>query len=392
MRRRQEPTFQWQLVADSALSRAVRYRRYRVLGTAERSVHVLRVSLRDPSVEVKLVPAIPGQQETLTEIVQRYDTLSPFQVVAAVNGYFWSRSGMLPVGLAATDGELLQLHRYKRWSSFVVDAQGASVLDTFLLEAWVRLPSGERVELADVNRREHSQGVVLYTRFAGDTVPRRGTSVIAVPIEEQPDSVLLVSVPTDTVELPLKKLRLRYLRMPFVGGAVPCQVLSVDSGAAAMPLRGCILSLGWDFPDSLLPVPGDTVWLETRLRPRVGLRVRHIWSGTPRLVRDGRIRVEAAQEGTTSERFLYRRRARTAIGVTRQGELLLVVVEHNGHSAGATVPELAAWMRSLGAYQALNLDGGSSSGMYLAGGGSSGNRVPVASALVILQRQLRSAP
>ncbi len=379
----------WYEVADTTLAIGVRYQRYRVVASPERRVHVIRVWLRQPGVEVKLIPALPGQRETLADIVRRYDTSSPlYEVVAAVNGYFWSRWGAFPVGIAATDGELLQASRYKRWSAFAVDGRGNAFVDTFLLQLAVRLPDGCRLPLHSVNRRDDTVSNVLYTRFAGDTIPRPQAVVMTVVEGDSLDSVAVVNIPADTLEPLHWKLRLRYLRTPFLGGSLPCLVVGVDSGSVPMPLRGCLLSLGRPFSLAALPQVGDTVWLESTFSPSVKSSVQHVWSGTPRLVRNGRVQVEAAREGTTSARFLYRRRARTAVGLTRRGELLLVVVEHGHSSGGATIAELAQWMRHLGAYQALNLDGGSSSGVYIPGVGTLGNTFPVASALAVICRKM----
>ena len=54
---------------------------------------------------------------------------------------------------------------------------------------------------------------------------------------------------------------------------------------------------------------------------------------------------------------------RTAVGVSRNGRYLIVVVidgRQPGYSMGATMDEVAAWLRRLGAYDGLNLDGGGS--------------------------------
>lgn len=60
---------------------------------------------------------------------------------------------------------------------------------------------------------------------------------------------------------------------------------------------------------------------------------------------------------------------RTAVGVTRTGEVLLVVVDgrQRGWSRGVSVIEFARLMRDLGAVTALNLDGGGSSEMVVEG-------------------------
>ncbi|MBG0717519.1 phosphodiester glycosidase family protein [Microbacterium sp. 2C] len=60
---------------------------------------------------------------------------------------------------------------------------------------------------------------------------------------------------------------------------------------------------------------------------------------------------------------------RTAIGVAADGHILLVVVDGRdpGYSRGATLPELADIMISLGATTAYNLDGGGSSELWFNG-------------------------
>ncbi len=60
---------------------------------------------------------------------------------------------------------------------------------------------------------------------------------------------------------------------------------------------------------------------------------------------------------------------RTAVGVIDDNHLVFVVVDgrQEGYSEGATLPELADIMLSLGATTAYNLDGGGSSTMYFNG-------------------------
>jgi hypothetical protein len=59
---------------------------------------------------------------------------------------------------------------------------------------------------------------------------------------------------------------------------------------------------------------------------------------------------------------------RTAVGVTRNGRYLILMVidgRQPGYSEGATTAETAEWMRKLGAYDALNLDGGGSTALVM---------------------------
>lgn len=60
---------------------------------------------------------------------------------------------------------------------------------------------------------------------------------------------------------------------------------------------------------------------------------------------------------------------RTAMGYTRDGQLLMVVVEGRrpGKAEGASLTDLARIMLDLGAVEALNLDGGGSSCLLVMG-------------------------
>lgn len=83
--------------------------------------------------------------------------------------------------------------------------------------------------------------------------------------------------------------------------------------------------------------------------------------GQPVIVRDGEVTAAA----TDTNAFATTRHPRTAVGVTRSGHLLLVVVDGRQapYSVGMSLAELAQLMRALGAQDALNLDGGGSTTM-----------------------------
>ncbi|MFE9093963.1 phosphodiester glycosidase family protein [Streptomyces sp. NPDC007264] len=99
-------------------------------------------------------------------------------------------------------------------------------------------------------------------------------------------------------------------------------------------------------------------------------------SAAPTLVKDGRIDIDAAAEGivdTEYPHFGYAwanvRQPRTMAGVDSDGRLILATVDGRlkGGSEGFTIYEAAAFMKSLGAVQAMNLDGGGSTAMAVGG-------------------------
>ena len=89
--------------------------------------------------------------------------------------------------------------------------------------------------------------------------------------------------------------------------------------------------------------------------------MRQAVGGRPALVIEG--------VATTSTGTICPRNPRTAVGLTRDRRTLIVAVVDGRStiSAGMTCAELAVLMRDLGAYDALNLDGGGSSAMWLKG-------------------------
>ncbi|MFJ4845717.1 MULTISPECIES: phosphodiester glycosidase family protein [unclassified Streptomyces] len=122
---------------------------------------------------------------------------------------------------------------------------------------------------------------------------------------------------------------------------------------------------------SLSEVVRDSSGRQVRLGPDDS-----IVSAAPTLVQNGRIHIDAATEGTLDPRDLSFgfawsnvRQPRTLAGIDRHGRLLLVTVDGRqpGVSEGFTLGEAARFMRSLGAVQALNLDGGGSSAMTVKG-------------------------
>jgi exopolysaccharide biosynthesis protein len=79
----------------------------------------------------------------------------------------------------------------------------------------------------------------------------------------------------------------------------------------------------------------------------------------PRLVANGAA-VSLEQEGFTSAEVLTGVSVRSAVGVTANGGLILIVTH-------ASLPQLADIMFQLGCRDAMNLDGGASSGLWLRG-------------------------
>ena len=118
---------------------------------------------------------------------------------------------------------------------------------------------------------------------------------------------------------------------------------------------------------------GDEIALSVEILPQLLPSFKSDWTaatfilgGAPLLISQGQLLHDYSVERLRDD-FIEQRHARTAVGVRKNGWWVFVVVEKNRlHSqSGLTIPELAALMASLDCYHAVNLDGGSSSAMFV---------------------------
>ena len=93
--------------------------------------------------------------------------------------------------------------------------------------------------------------------------------------------------------------------------------------------------------------------------------VNHIISGGPYLVKDNEIFVDMTAQKLTA---IGGRNPRTAIGYTKDNHLIMLTADgREGASIGLTLIELANLMKEFGCINAMNLDGGGSTVMYVKG-------------------------
>ncbi|MFC5528592.1 phosphodiester glycosidase family protein [Cohnella yongneupensis] len=81
----------------------------------------------------------------------------------------------------------------------------------------------------------------------------------------------------------------------------------------------------------------------------------------PRVLKDGKAYNDAVREGFKQEKILSTPAARSGIGIRKDGSVVIVTVNK------ATIKDLGEILRSLGAVQGMNLDGGASSGLFATG-------------------------
>ena len=140
------------------------------------------------------------------------------------------------------------------------------------------------------------------------------------------------------------------------------RIIKASANPVEIPKNGYVLS----GPKTLLfPLLKDKkAKLTVKTNPE-WKNVKHIISGGPYLVKEGSVYVDISAQKLNA---IGGRNPRSAIGYTSDNNLVLVAVDgREGSSVGMTLFELANFMKSIGCVNAINLDGGGSTVMYIKG-------------------------
>ena len=275
--------------------------------------------------------------------------------IAGINANFFDPGTGLPIGLVIKDGQLLSAP-YGRRAVLGVDLFGGITIFSSKITLYLATEGGE-LELNGLNEPLGHEGLYLFTSHYG--LPIRAPSA-GLAFELRGETVRRI-VPVEPGD---------HLPRPSSGSDSDGALLVALGGAA----RGLHLELG------------ERAALGWRTEPPLFLPLRDAISAGPLLLREGRLALDHDHEGF-SEGFARGRAARSAVGITREGDLIMLIAQGVGGSPGPTLEELALLMRELGAVEALALDGGSSASLVFRRGLrleelGSGREVPVGLILV----------
>lgn len=315
-------------------------------------INVLRIDPKAPGVRIQSVLAQdrvynddPNRgNEVVGSMAKRLDA------IAVVNADFFPMGTAMPgdpLNLQVINGELISEPTER--VVFGMTSDRRFLLDRLQFDAKITLPEGKWFPLRGINRGRANNEMVAYTsRFADTTRTSNAGSEAIVKCESMP---LKIGVPAK---------------------GVVCEVRSAAGSTAIMP-DSVVLSgagTGAKFIDENLK-PGMSVTLEFQVKgPRTGGwdKVVEAVGGCPWLVRDGKQFIDAKEEGSGPS-FYAAVHPRTAVGVTKDGKLIIVTVDgRQSISGGMTLAQLADVMLAQGCVEAANLDGGGSTTMSTAFG------------------------
>ena len=257
--------------------------------------------------------------EALSEMAARS------QAVAMINGPYYMRSGEI-LGLLKIDQILVSTPDTPR-TSFGVLPDGKIIFDSPAFTGHVELPDKTRIPIDGVNRGRGESELILYnTYYAYWTLTAGGGREFLVRDGR------IVDIRNDNSV--------------------------ISEGTVVLSASG---RQAWLMADLKI---GDPLKIVQTLGP-VWDKVTQAVGAGPCLVKNGEIYMTTLGEEFGSD-VAGGRAPRTALGITKEGKALLVVVDGRSRSSvGYTLLELARFMLEQGAVEAMNLDGGGSSQMII---------------------------
>jgi hypothetical protein len=299
-------------------------------------------------------------RERVTRLAQRLS--GPGMVAMVATDGDMSTEGRVdayaaPQSMAVSGGELLVAQACTR-PTLGIDRAGKARIDDVRVHVTMRpAPSSQTLSgrpdrevarrIHRVNTHRDDGATVLFTsRFAASTQTAPGGLEVILSL---PD----ILRPSDVQEV---------------------QVLEVRPGAGDTPLGPGMAVLSVRDPLGHWVgrlQPGQRMLLKTAIVHRVDKRCRGTieatpgWGGTIEALGGNHFTLRngvLAAPSTTVYPGSVRREPRTNVGVTADGRVLMVTVDGRqpGYSVGVKLAEMGALMRSLGAIDAINLDGGGS--------------------------------
>lgn len=270
---------------------------------------------------LKLTPALAsdtlGRKSTISKIAKKNNS------IVAINGTFFKPSTGVPLGTLMINKKMYTGPIYNRVAMGIFD----NGYDMARIQLNASIKSDDKVLKVDnLNQpRTLSTHVIIYTPEWGKIAPPSPKYGEQISIKDN-------------------------------------KVVEVSTSQLSIPEDGFVI-VG---PSKQLePFEKENkIIFETATTPEWN-NVNHIISGGPYLVKNSRVYVDTTEQKLGA---IGGRNPRTAIGYTADNNLIIVTVDgRESTSVGLTLYELASFMKSIGCYNAMNLDGGGSTVLYVNG-------------------------
>jgi len=318
-------------------------------------VNVVRIDLTQPLIRLEAEKARNAlfAVEKTSQMATR-ENRSGHHVVAAINADFW-RNQFIPVGPFVDEGMIYKSHHINvPRAAFMVDSEGTPHIGvpemhmTLIVDAHTTFP----INVINVNGDNPNDplpetNLVLYNNLYGYSTPGEPTNRTEVVLQLKEDEF----IPNKPCRAAVVAMRKDKTNTRLYEGYV---VLS-GAGEAKTFLEQNLAE-------------GKEVTLDVRV-PGVDKAIVLMVGGGPLLIQKGEIKIDNETE-SIGDSFVTDKHPRTALGFSKDKKTLFLFTidgRQPGLSAGADLEWVARYLKQLGAYEAMNLDGGGSTTMWVRG-------------------------
>jgi len=291
-------------------------------------VTYLEIDLKTASLIVK--PLLNSSQG-LVGIASVASMAQSQEAVAAINGGFFNRKTHQPLGALKRDNIWLSSPILDR-GVIAWDREGNFKLGHLSWQETLSTKQGVSLPIVSLNSGYIQLGLSRYTPEWGLTyTPMTGKETVFVVENGEIRDQIVTNVDKTPIVIPKDGY------------------LLIQRGQSSLSL------------EKNLPVQ-----LTSQSTPEVLGDYPYILGAGPLLMQEGKIVLDVDKEGF-KKAFQKQNASRSGIATTSKGTILLVALHNRIEGTGASLMEFAELMQRLGAIDALNLDGGSSSSLYLGG-------------------------
>lgn len=304
----------------------------------------LEIDFKSP--QISLTPIHP-YSDTIIGLEPLVITARNVLASAAINAGFFNRNNHYPLGAIRDNFNWLSSPILNRgvmgW-----DAKGNIKFDRLILEEHLTVNQNFSLPILFLNSGYVKAGISRYDQQWGSTyIPLTNNEVIITVVDDQITA-------KEQGEL-------------------------AGSGQFIIPDNGYLLIFRSYLSGANQLKIGDNINIKSFTNPKDFERFPYIIGGGPLLIKNNQIVLNGELEGFT-EAFLTQKASRSAIALNSEGKLIIATTHSRIGGGGATLGQWAQILQRLGATDALNLDGGSSTSLYL--GGQLIDRSPVTAARV----------
>lgn len=309
-----------------------------------KTINKRNIKINVAEIDRKLNPKIEIVPKLASQNIHAKTNINNFEqnAILAINGTYFKQNTGTPLGALVIDEEIITGPIYERVGFGI----GKNEFKTSRLSFNGVLKNKHReIQIDNINqpRMLYSQ-VLIYNSKWGERSPETKSNCKQIAIRDN-------------------------------------KIVATSNYPLFIPEKGYVISAPAELLESF--ELGDKVSLEYSLVPEWN-NINHIVSGGPYLLKEGEIFIDTAEQKLNS---IAGRNPRTAIGYTKDNVMIMVTVDGRKEgTSGVTLKELAQIMNDLGCYEAINLDGGSSTVMYADGkilNGSNVKYTSVSNAIVV---------